>query len=174
MASIGTPAAIRPMTGTETAAPASSSLLAAGLRTGSAALLPRLPSITLGANFLEGASPGAIDSGNRSTSSARARLGSRRMNPRSSSAVMRRWMPDFDARSKASFISSKDGGMPASFKRSWMNINSSCCLRVSIATPGIRYKTKPEQTLSVPFVFCNCLNFNESYKETEIGCRHGP
>jgi hypothetical protein len=35
------------------------------------------------------------------------------MKPRSSSAVIRRWMPDFDRRSSASFISSKDGGTPS-------------------------------------------------------------
>jgi hypothetical protein len=32
---------------------------------------------------------------------------------------------------------------------------------------GIKSKTKPEQTLSVPFVFRNCLNFNESVKRAE-------
>jgi hypothetical protein len=40
-------------------------------------------------------------------------------------------------------------------------------LRVSIAAPGIKPKTKPEQTLSVPFVFRNCLNFNEFVKAME-------
>ena len=54
--------------------------------------------------------------------------------------------------------------MPDSFSRSWMKTSSSCCLRVSMAVPrnvGIECQTKPEQTLSVPVVFRNCLNFNE-------------
>ena len=50
----------------------------------------------------------------RSTSSARARCGSRRMKPRSSSPVIRRWMPDLERRSSASFISSKEGETPPS------------------------------------------------------------
>ena len=32
------------------------------------------------------------------------------MKPRSSSAVINLWIPDLDRRSRASFISSKDGG----------------------------------------------------------------
>ena len=63
---------------------------------------------------------------------ARARLGRRRMKPRSSKAVMSRWMPDLDRRSSASFISSKEGGTPASVSLSWMKRRSSNCLRVSI------------------------------------------
>ena len=61
--------------------------------------------------------PLAASSGSLMTSMARARLGRRRMKPRSSSAVMRRWMPDFERRSSASFISSNEGGTPASFSR---------------------------------------------------------
>ena len=40
-----------------------------------------------------------------------------------------------------------------------MNIRSSYCFRVSIFLPlaGITFKTKPEHTLYVPFVFFNCL-----------------
>ena len=68
----------------------------------------------LGENLRAAFSPGAIESGSRSTSSARARLGSRRMKPRSSSAVISRWMPDLEARSSASFISSKEGETPDS------------------------------------------------------------
>ena len=34
------------------------------------------------------------------------------MKPRSSSALISRWMPDFERRSSASFISSKEGGTP--------------------------------------------------------------
>ena len=34
------------------------------------------------------------------------------MKPRSSSAVISRWMPDLERRSSASFISSKEGGTP--------------------------------------------------------------
>src|SRR5438105_2327813 len=54
--------------------------------------------------------------------------------PRTSSAVMRRWIPDFERRSSASFISSKEGGTPDSFRRSLINRRSSYCLRVSIST----------------------------------------
>src|SRR5881227_3301437 len=43
-------------------------------------------------------------------------------------------MPDFERRSSASFISSKEGGTPASFSRSLMKRRSSYCLRVSIAS----------------------------------------
>ncbi len=46
--------------------------------------------------------------------------------------MIRRWMPDFDLRSSASFISSKDGGTPLSCIRAWMNWSSSSCLRVSM------------------------------------------
>ena len=49
---------------------------------------------------------------------ARARWARRRRKPRSSSAVIRRWMPDLDARSRASFISSNDGETPVSLIRS--------------------------------------------------------
>src|SRR5262249_12525323 len=41
-------------------------------------------------------------------------------------------MPDLDFKSNASFISSKEGGMPVSRTRSWMNISNSYCLRVSM------------------------------------------
>src|SRR5471032_770219 len=51
---------------------------------------------------------------------------------RSSSAVISRWMPDLERRSRASFISSNEGGIPASVSRSWMKRRSSNCLRVSI------------------------------------------
>src|SRR5680860_569816 len=44
-------------------------------------------------------------------------------------------MPDFDLRSSASFISSKEGGTPVSFNRSWMNMRSSFCFSVSIWSP---------------------------------------
>jgi hypothetical protein len=47
IAEIGTPAAIRPMTGTETDEPLSST--GALLSAGGGGVLPRLPSITLGA-----------------------------------------------------------------------------------------------------------------------------
>src|SRR5689334_3251640 len=129
-ASIGVPAAIRPMTGTATGRSPSSAL--APPRT-----LPRLPSITLGVKPRRLPPPGD-NSGSLITSIARARFGRRRMNPRSSSAVINRWMPDFDRRSSASFISSKEGGTPASFSRSLMKRRSSYCLRVSISSksPG--------------------------------------
>jgi len=48
------------------------------------------------------------------------------------SAQSFRWIPDFDLRSSASFISSKEGGTPVSFRRSWMNMRSSFCFVVSI------------------------------------------
>lgn len=54
-----------------------------------------------------------LPSGSSITSMARARCGSRRINPRSTSAVIRRWMPDLRSRSRASFISSKEGGTPS-------------------------------------------------------------
>ena len=112
MASIGVPAAMRPITGTATGRPPSSSEL---VRT-----RPRLPSITLGVKprLRPDAMPCATDSGSLITSMARARLGRRRMKPRSSSAVISRWIPDLERRSSASFISSKEGGTPASFRRS--------------------------------------------------------
>src|SRR5579859_237690 len=75
-------------------------------------------------------------------------------------------MPDLERRSSASFISSKDGGTPASFRRSWMNRNNSACLRVSIGASFLnllsdlrgrfdcnRVETNHERTLSVPYVF---------------------
>ena len=120
-------------------------------------------------------------SGSLITSMARARLGRRRMKPRSSSAVIRRWMPDFERRSSASFISSKEGGTPDSFSRSLMNRSSSYCLRVSISSnpqvaivvsigrlacsiraPQIALQasiseTNHERTLYVPYVFRNHL-----------------
>src|SRR5437763_5667168 len=118
---------MRPMTGTETGRLLSSS---APPRT-----LPRVPSITLGVKPRRLLPlPPAESSGSLITSIARARLGRRRMKPRSSSAVMRRWIPDFERRSSASFISSNEGGTPDSFRRSLMNRRSSYCLRVSIST----------------------------------------
>ena len=117
IAEIGVPAAMRPITGTITDLLL---LSACGGGAGIAALARPAspPSTTLGLKRPR-AGPFAIDvSGRRMTSSARARFGRRRMKPRSSSAVIRRWMPDFDFRSSASFISSKDGGMPASRSRS--------------------------------------------------------
>src|SRR5262245_19852171 len=152
MAEIGTPAAIRPITGTATPCGAPSARVASGFT------LPSEPSITLGANARRGAArPGATDSGSLTTSSARARCASRRMKPRSSSAVMSRWIPDFDRRSSASFISSKEGGTPASFSRSWINIRSSYCLRVSTLPPSDpkcrRVWNKTETSLHVPLMF---------------------
>ena len=56
--------------------------------------------------------PWPTGSGSLITSMARARFGRRRMKPRSSRAVISRWMPDLERRSSASFISSKEGGTP--------------------------------------------------------------
>src|SRR5947209_15832362 len=177
-ASIGVPAAIRPRTGTATGRLPSSS--AAGVLT---VRLPSVPSMTLGVKPRRPL-PAAASSGSLMTSMARARLGRRRMKPRSSSAVMRRWIPDFERRSSASFISSKEGGTPDSFRRSLMNRRSSYCLRVSISTnpqvdSAVRFQdseiakaeaessfrdlqtplleTNHEQTLYVPYVFRNHL-----------------
>src|SRR5436305_1386341 len=81
-------------------------------------------------------------------------------------------MPDLERRSSASFISSNEGGTPASFSRSLMNRSSSYCLRVSISTnpqfdDAVRsfgpnpqaqaLETNHERTLYVPYVFCNHL-----------------
>jgi ATP-dependent RNA helicase DDX1 len=55
---------------------------------------------------------------NFTTSSALALWARRRRKPRSSSAVISRWIPDLDARSRASFISSKEGETPVSLMRS--------------------------------------------------------
>src|SRR5690242_9596812 len=74
----------------------------------------------------------AVSSGRRTTSRARARCGRRRMKPRSSSPLIRRWMPDLDLRPKASFISSKEGETPPSESRRLMKTSSSYCFRVSI------------------------------------------
>ncbi len=84
IASIGVPAAMRPMTGTATGRPPSSS---EAVRT-----RPRLPSMTLGVKPRErpATMPWATDSGSLITSMARARFGRRRMKPRSSSAVISR------------------------------------------------------------------------------------
>src|ERR1043166_636987 len=76
-------------------------------------------------------------------------------------------MPDFERRSRASFISSNDGGTPASFSRSWMKRSSSNCLRVSIGSfPPVfsthhRSKTNHERTLYVLSLFRNPLIWRE-------------
>src|SRR5262249_55200462 len=66
-------------------------------------------------------------------------------------------MPDFERRSSASFISSKEGGTPDSFRRSWMKRRSSYCLLVSIyglAGLGIA-RNKSRTFISVLVVFRN-------------------
>src|ERR1035441_6152053 len=84
-------------------------------------------------------------------------------------------MPDLERRSRASFISSKEGGIPASVSLSWMKRRSSNCLRVSICLSpalcfgrffgrpflGNRSETNHERTLSVRYVFCNHLIWSE-------------
>src|SRR3990170_550045 len=82
-------------------------------------------------DFLE-AKLGEWDSGSLITSRARARLAMRFRKPRSSSATIRRCTPDLDCKFNASFISSKEGGTPSSFRRSLMKSSSSSCLRVSM------------------------------------------
>ena len=44
-------------------------------------------------------------------------------------------MPDFDFRSSASFISSKEGGTPVLCRRVWMKRSSSLCFSVSMVMP---------------------------------------
>src|ERR1700736_3937993 len=82
-------------------------------------------------------------------------------------------MPDLERKSSASFISSNDGGTPASVRRSWMKRSNSYCLRVNIrSSPGFSWsirsprsagaaKTNHERTLSVPYVFRNHLIWSE-------------
>src|SRR3954447_468904 len=92
-------------------------------------------------------------------------------------------MPDLERRSSASFISSKEGGTPASFSLSLMKRRSSYCLRVSISsippvdsassdfeTPAAapqhpkrhqHSKTNHERTLYVRYVFRNHLILGE-------------
>src|SRR6266545_7031506 len=89
-------------------------------------------------------------------------------------------MPDFERRSSASFISSKEGGTPASFRRSWMKRSSSNCLRVSISrfSPGCGgpkrlAETNHEQTLYVPYVFRNHLIWREQVERTPKGALNG-
>src|SRR5262249_42607113 len=183
-ASIGVPAAMRPITGTATGrSPLSSATGALPER------LPSVPSMTLGVKPRRLTPPPPASSGSLITSMARARLGRRRMKPRSSSAVISRWMPDFERKSRASFISSKEGGTPASLSLSLMKRRSSYCLRVSIASNpqlvahrsmqrflnsesrvrdscGERSSTPPletnhERTLYVRYVFRNYLILGE-------------
>src|SRR5580693_6828364 len=98
-------------------------------------------------------------------------------------------MPDFERRSSASFISSKEGGTPASFSRSLMKRRSSYCLRVSISssppvavafnsettgvvTPILPLETNHERTLYVRYVFRNILISGEGdlFARREAGC----
>jgi len=128
---MGVPAAIRPYNGSCTDSAASAS--ARGRVPASA----KSPVITSGWNvdaFGAGfAAPDAAEfSGNFITSRARARCGRRRIKPRSSNPVIKRWMPDLDFKPSASFISSNEGDTPPFFNDSSMNIRSSYCLRVSI------------------------------------------
>ena len=167
MAEIGTPAAMRPITGTDTPLLASSALSAFGA---GAAFLPRPPSTTDGEKPRDGeCRVGEFASGSLSTSKARALLGNLRMKPRSSNAVIRRWIPDFDRKSSASFISSKDGGTPVSLMRSLMNIRSSCCLRVSIAVSCLETKCQDENQEGHPWhksrtnIICSCCVLQVKY-----------
>ena len=152
IASIGVPAAMRPIIGTATGRPLLSSSEVWRTR-------PRSPSITLGVNRLRPPPmPGLTESGSLITSMARARFGRRRMKPRSSSAVISRWMPDLERRSSASFISSKEGGTPDSFRRSLMKRSSSNCLRVSILgfSPEVRPFRDRKQIMNGHYMFHMC------------------
>src|SRR6266478_7558849 len=112
-------------------------------------------------------------------------------------------MPDFERRSSASFISSKEGGTPASFSRSLMKRSSSYCLRVSISSkspgldwcrsiPRLRFQerrergscfpehqileleTNHERTLYVRYVFRNHLILGEREKVCQQGLGRRP
>src|ERR1700733_12485579 len=142
-ASIGGPAAMRPESGSS---PASLSVEIA--EPGSAP--EKSPRITVGEKRLFSAAPGtALSSGNFMTSSARARCARRRMKPRSSRPLIRRWIPDLERRFRASFISSKEGDTPVAVSLWLMNINSSCCFLVSMASSRLwRNKSKtPDDVL---------------------------
>src|SRR6476659_2717073 len=83
-------------------------------------------------------------------------------------------MPDLERKSSASFISSKEGGMPLSLSRSWMKRKSSNCFRVSIGGPRLAFpsrvtagelsdsfETNHERTLYVRYLFRNPLIWGE-------------
>src|SRR5205085_1375770 len=59
-------------------------------------------------------------------------------------------MPDLDFRSRASFISSNDGGTPVSRTRSCMNISNSCCLRVSMVLLPKAVQSRPNKAETRP------------------------
>ena len=92
------------------------------------------------------------------------------MKPRSSSAVISRWMPDLERRSSASFISSKEGGTP-DFGQALVDEAQEFELLAgqhlsvspgrSRAQKGNRPETNHERTLSVPYVFRNHLIWSE-------------
>src|SRR5205085_5776335 len=107
------------------------------------------PRMTVGENRPRSPPVGAaLSPGSLTTSKARARCGRRRMKPRSSSPLIRRWIPDFERSLSASFISSKDGATPVAVSLWLININSSCCFLVNIAIlpPGQTYpRTNPKQ-----------------------------
>ena len=140
MASIGVPAAMRPITGI------SSAFTSTGIAWGCGSTRP--PCTTSGEN-----PPPPNASGRRTISIARARCARRRIKPRSSSAVISRWMPDLERKSSASFISSNEGGTPSFFKRSLINVSRSSCLRVSISDS----KPKNNTNSHVKFYKCSCF-----------------
>src|SRR5262245_5441662 len=134
MALIGTPAAMRPISGTlpeRMSANPGGGDVSCGVRRA-------LPSMTLGEKPVRRCWPASVmASGSLMTSIARARCGRRRMKPRSSSAMIRRCTPDFDCSASASFISSKEGGTPVSWRRALMKTSSSFCLVVSMKYPRV-------------------------------------
>src|SRR5262245_50845271 len=89
-------------------------------------------------------------------------------------------MPDLERRSSASFISSKEGGTPASLSRSLMKRSSSNCFRVSIEGPRLPLgeggepnpdssETNHERTLYVRYMFRNPLIKGEHFEMSEEG-----
>src|SRR6185503_1780821 len=77
-------------------------------------------------------------------------------------------MPDFERRSRASFISSNDGGTPVSRTRWWMNIRSSYCFLVSMAHPQLAkftLRTNPQHTNRSTLVLIR----NQPYTEVRAG-----
>ena len=113
IASIGVPAAIRPITGTATGRPPSSS---DEVRT-----RPRFPSMTLGVNPRErpAPTPWATDSGELDYLNCPSTIGKAPDEAAFLECRDQAMNSRFRAReSSASFISSKEGGTPASFRRS--------------------------------------------------------
>ena len=160
MAEIGTPAAIRPITGTAIGCvrPPRRCAGSGSRRPAEIALDHVRPEAALAR-----AGEARIDgSGSRITSSARARFGSRRMKPRSSSAgdqaVDARLRPQVER-----VLHLVEGrGNAVSFSRSLMNRSSSSCFRVSmVRASGLvcgAYKSRTD----ILFMQCSASIYEEA------------